>query len=62
MGGILTEPLSGAAQEIEELINIKQLSAEALDELSAEALRLDRDAAVHAPSVFAGSKPAKRER
>jgi hypothetical protein len=62
VGGILTEPLSGAAQEIEELINIKQLSAKALAELSAEALRLDRGAAVHAPSVFAGSKPAKRER
>jgi hypothetical protein len=62
VGGILTEPLSGAAQEIEELINIKQLSATALAELSAEALRLDRGAAVHAPSVFVGSKPAKRER
>jgi hypothetical protein len=62
VGGILTEPLSGAAQEIEELINIRQLSAEALAELSAEALSLDRGAAVHAPSVFVGSKPAERER
>jgi hypothetical protein len=62
VGGILTEPLSGAAQEVEELINIKQLSAKALAELSAEALRLDRGAPVHAPSVFVGSEPAKRER
>jgi len=62
VGGILTEPLSGAAQETERLINIRQLSATALAELSAEALRLDRGAVSHAPSVFAGSKPAKRER
>jgi hypothetical protein len=62
VGGILTEPLSGAAQEIEKLINIKQLSAKALAELSVEALKLDRGALAHAPSVFAGSKPATRKR
>ncbi len=60
VGGILTEPLSGAAQEIEELVNIKQLSATGLAELSAEVLKLDRNAAVYVPSVFGGSKPAKR--
>ncbi|MDP9222707.1 MAG: hypothetical protein M3P18_02420 [Actinomycetota bacterium] len=60
VGGILTEPLSGTAQETEELVNITQLSSKALAELSAEALKLDRNAATHAPSVFGGSPPAKR--
>jgi hypothetical protein len=62
VGQILTEPLSGSAQETEELINVKELSAKALAELAKEALRLDRGAAVHAPSVFGGSKPATRSR
>jgi hypothetical protein len=62
VGGILTEPLSGTAQETEELVNITQLSPKALAELSAEALKLDRGAAVHVPSVFGGSKPATRGR
>ena len=60
VGGILTEPLSSVAQETEELVNIKQVSAEALAELSAEALRLDQNAVVRVPSVFGGSKPAQR--
>ena len=60
VGGILTEPLSGAAQETEELVNIRQLSPGALAELSAETLRLDRNAADRVPSVFGGSRPAKR--
>jgi hypothetical protein len=60
VGGILTEPLSGTPQETEELVNITQLSANALAELSAEALKLDRHAAVYASSVFGGSKPAQR--
>ncbi|MDP9231145.1 MAG: hypothetical protein M3O73_00080 [Actinomycetota bacterium] len=60
VGGILTEPLSGTAQETEELVNITQLSSKALAELSAEALKLDRNAATRAPSVFGGSAPAKR--
>ena len=38
VGGILTEPLSGAAQETEQLINVRELSPTALAELSAEAL------------------------
>jgi len=62
VGQILTEPLSGAAQETEELVNIKQLSSKALVELSAEVLKLDRNAAVRVPSVFGRSKPAKRSR
>ena len=62
IGGILTEPLSGDAQETEELINIKELSAEALAEISKEALRLDAHAAQVAPTVFGGSNAAVRER
>jgi hypothetical protein len=61
-GQILTEPLSGSAQEIEELVNLTQLSPTALAELSAEALRLDRNAASTASSVFGGSKAAERNR
>jgi hypothetical protein len=60
VGMILTEPLSGTAQETEELVNITELSPKALAELRAEALRLDRNAAVTVPSVFAGSAPATR--
>jgi hypothetical protein len=62
VGQILTEPLSGAAQEIEELINVKELSPSALAELSAEALKLDNHAAQTVPSVFAASNPAVWER
>ncbi len=62
VGGILTEPLAGEAQETEELVNVRQLSNKALAELSAEVLRLDRNAADYVPSVFGGSKPAGRSR
>ena len=60
VGQILTEPLSGTAQEIEQLINVKELGRSGLAELSAEALKLDRHAAQTAPSVFAASNPAVR--
>lgn len=62
VGQILTEPLSGAAQETEELINIKELSPSALAELSAEVLKLDAHAAQTVPSVYGPSNPAVRER
>jgi hypothetical protein len=62
VGGILTEPLSGSAQETEELINIRELGAQTLAELSKEALRLDANAARTVPSVFGSSAPAVRER
>lgn len=62
VGGILTEPLAGDSQETEELVNVRQLSNKALAELSAEVLRLDRNAAGYVPSVFGGSKPAGRSR
>jgi hypothetical protein len=60
VGQILTEPLSGSAQETEELVNLRQLTSKSLAELSAEALRLDRDATRYAPTVFGGSNPAER--
>jgi hypothetical protein len=62
VGQILTEPLSGIAQETEELINVKELSPSALSELSAEVLKLDAHAAQTVPSVFGPSNPAVRER
>ena len=62
VGQILTEPLSGGAQEIEQLINAKELSLAALAELSAEALKLDKHAGQTVPSVFAVSNPAVRAR
>lgn len=60
VGGILTEPLSGTAQETEELINIRELSTQALAELSQETLKLDGHAASTVPSVFGSSAPAHR--
>ena len=49
--------LSGLAQETEELVNIREFSHKALAEFNAEALKLDRGAALHVPSVFGRSKP-----
>lgn len=60
VGQILTEPLSGASQEVEELVNLRQLSSKALAELSREVLKLDRGAAVRVATVFGGSEPAER--
>jgi hypothetical protein len=62
VGQISTEPLSGIAQETEELINVKELSSSALAELSGEVLKLDGHAAQTVPSVFGSSNPAVRER
>ena len=61
VGQILTEPLSGVAQETEELINVKELSPTALAELSSEALKMDAHAAATVPSVFGASNQAVRE-
>ena len=61
VGGILTEPhYSGGEQETELLINVRQLSAQGLAELSAEVMRLDRHARDVIPGVFASSSPARR--
>jgi hypothetical protein len=62
VGGILTEPLSGSAQETEELINVRELGATTLAELSREAMRLDANAARTVPSVFGSSALAVRQR
>jgi hypothetical protein len=62
VGAIRTEPLGGSVQETEELVNIKQLSTRSMAELSALALKLDRNAAVQVPTVFGGSSPAGRGR
>jgi len=53
VGQILTEPLSGVAQEIEELINVKERSPSALEELSQEVLKLD----AHAASTVQPARP-----
>jgi hypothetical protein len=53
---------SGGEEEVEELINLTQLSSRGLAELSAEARRLDRHAAQTVPDVFASSKAVQRLR
>ena len=61
VGGIKTGPRSGGgAQETEEMINLTQLSPQGLAEISAEALKLDRHAAIEAKDVFGGSAAAAR--
>jgi hypothetical protein len=47
-------------KDFEKLVNLTQLSPQALDEASAEALRLDRNAIKHARRVFGRFPPAKR--
>ena len=61
VGGILTEPhYTGGEQETELLINVRNLSASGLAEISAEVLKVDRHAGVVAPEVFDGAAAAKR--
>jgi hypothetical protein len=61
VGGIFTEPhYSGGEQETELLINVRNLSAAGLAEISAEVLSLDRHAEVVVPDVFDGAAAAKR--
>jgi hypothetical protein len=61
VGQIKTEPLSsGGKQEIENLINLTQLSPSGLAQLSAETLKLDKNAQVQAPDVFGHAPAAKR--
>jgi len=59
-GGIKLEPVSGDPQETEELINLTQLSAQGLAELSGEAVRLDEHARSEAGDVFGDSAVATR--
>jgi hypothetical protein len=61
VGQIKTEPLSsGGKNEIENLINLTQLSPGGLAQLSAETLKLDKNAQVQAPDVFGHAPAAKR--
>ncbi|MGH2945111.1 MAG: hypothetical protein ACRDPC_02380 [Solirubrobacteraceae bacterium] len=47
-------------KDIEQLVNLTELSPKALAEASAEALRLDRNARKQAPGTFGRFPPAKR--
>jgi hypothetical protein len=61
LGQIKTEPPpSGGPQEIENLINLTQLSPAGLSKISSEVLKLDQHAAVVAPDVFGNASAAKR--
>jgi hypothetical protein len=61
VGQIKTEPrASGGKHEIENLINLTQLSPSGLAQLSAETLKLDKNAQAQAPDVFGHAPAAKR--
>ena len=61
VGGIRTEPVhKGGEEEVEELVNLTQLSRAGLADISAEALRVDRHAAVTTRDVFGDAAPAQR--
>jgi hypothetical protein len=62
VGGIRTEPrASGGADETENLINVRQLGARGLAEISAEVLKLDRHASTTMPAAFGGAPAATRK-
>lgn len=61
VGQIDNVPRSASVhKDVEQLINLTQLSPKALREASAEALRLDHHAVKTAPSVFGKLTPGKR--
>jgi hypothetical protein len=61
VGQIKTEPLSKSGkEEVEDLVNLTNLSPRGLSEMSAVALRLDRHAAVTSKGVFGHAPLAKR--
>lgn len=61
VGQIKTEPReSGGKNEIEELVNLTQLSPRGLAEVGAEVLTLDQNAKSQAPDVFGNAPAAKR--
>jgi hypothetical protein len=63
VGGIRTEPRSsgGGPQETEDLINVRQLGARGLADISAEVLKLDRRARTTMPGAFADAPAATRK-
>jgi hypothetical protein len=60
VGGVLTQPLRGDAQETEELINVTTLSHAGLAEIGKEVLALDRHARSVSADVYGHSTPAAR--
>ncbi len=61
VGQIDNVPRSASVhKDVEQLVNLTQLSPRALREVSAEALRLDRHAIKTAPTVFGKLPPGKR--
>jgi hypothetical protein len=62
VGGIRTQPRSSSgADETENLINVRQLGAQGLAEISAEVLKLDRRARSTMPAAFGAAPAATRK-
>jgi hypothetical protein len=62
VGGIRTQPRSSSgADETENLINVRQLGAQGLAEISAEVLKLDRRARSTMPAAFGAAPAAARK-
>jgi hypothetical protein len=62
VGGIRTEPRSSSGpDETEDLVNVRQLAARGLAEVSAEVLKLDKHARTTMPAAFAGAPAATRK-
>jgi hypothetical protein len=62
VGGIRTEPRSsGGPQETEDLINVRELGARGLAEISAEVIKLDRHARTTMPDAFGAAPAATRK-
>jgi hypothetical protein len=62
VGGIRTEPRSSSGpDETEDLVNVRQLGARGLAEISAEVLKLDRHARTTMPAAFGDAPAATRK-
>jgi hypothetical protein len=62
VGQIDNEPRSASRhRDIEDLVNLVRLSPQGLEELSAEALKLDRNGRDRRPEVWGRTEPARRE-
>ena len=62
VGGIRTEPRSSSGpDETEDLVNVRQLGARGLAEISAEVLKLDRHARTTMPAAFGAAPAATRK-
>jgi hypothetical protein len=61
VGQIQTQPqTAGGKQEVEKLVNVRQLSPSGLSQISALTLKLDKHARTEAPSVFGNAPAAQR--